>query len=102
MVVSRFTKECSRKEITHPKVPITRVDMCLFSSSNAVRAKPKSDTFGVKSFSSKILLDLKSLCMTRGLESSCKYAKPRAAPSAIFIRGPQLSGAASLSIPENK
>lgn len=49
---------------------MTRVEMCLFSSSNAVRAKPKSDTLGVKSSSSKMLLALKSLWMTRGLESS--------------------------------
>lgn len=92
----------SKEEISYPKVPMTRVDMCLLSSSMAVRAKPKSDTFGVKSSSSKILLALKSLCITRGLESSCRYASPLAAPSAIFMRCTQLSGALSLSIPDSK
>lgn len=86
----------------YPKVPMTRVEMCLFPSSNAVRAKPKSETFGVKSCSNKMLLDLKSLCMTLGLESSCKYARPLAAPSAIFTREPQSSGAVNLSTPETK
>lgn len=49
-----------------------------------------------------MLLDLKSLCMTLGLESSCKYARPLAAPSAIFTREPQSSGAVTLSSPESK
>lgn len=34
------------------------------SPSMAVRAKPKLDTFGTKSCSNKMLLDLKSLWMT--------------------------------------
>jgi len=84
---------------TYPKVPMTRVEMCSFPSPKAVLAKPKSDTFGVKSYSNKMLLDLKSRCMTRGLESSCKYASARAAPSAILSLASQSSRAAPLSDP---
>lgn len=62
----------SKTKSSYPKVPITWVDICLFSSSSAALANPKSETLGVKSCSNKMLLDLKSLCITRGLESSCR------------------------------
>jgi hypothetical protein len=49
------------QQMAHPKVPITRVEMgWLFPISPAAFANPKSDTLGVKSYSSKMLLALKS------------------------------------------
>jgi hypothetical protein len=49
------------EQMAHPKVPITRVEMgWLFPMSPADFANPKSDTLGVKSYSSKMLLALKS------------------------------------------
>lgn len=67
-----FLEGKKSKDVMYPNVPMTRVEMCRLSSSKAVRANPKSETFGVKSSSKRMLLDLKSRCMTRGLESSCK------------------------------
>ena len=64
--------EINEVHTPYPKVPITWVEMCLVPSSNAVLANPKSETLGVKSYSNKMLLDLKSRCITRGFESSCR------------------------------
>ena len=55
---------------SYPNVPMTLVERCPLPSSGAAFANPKSDTFGLKSFSSKMLLALKSRWMTRGFESS--------------------------------
>ena len=50
-------------------VPAIRVLMCVFLSSYSF-ANPKSDIFGHRSLSSKILLALTSLCTIFGLDSS--------------------------------
>lgn len=86
-------------EATYPKVPITLVETWRLPSVASL-AKPKSETFGVKSSSNNILPALKSRCMTRGLESSCRYARALAAPRAIFIRASQSRGPFPLSTPE--
>ncbi|TVT97919.1 hypothetical protein EJB05_56807, partial [Eragrostis curvula] len=59
----------NKTDSTYPKVPITRVEICSFPSPKAVLARPKSDTFGVKSYSNKMLLDLKSRSNNPNLEN---------------------------------
>lgn len=58
--VNEHEETTGQKGVVYPKVPMTWVEMCLFPSSSAVRANPKSETLGVKSYSNKMLLALKS------------------------------------------
>lgn len=42
---------------THPKVPMTRVVICVFAS-RANLASPKSETYNIKTWSTKIWMDI--------------------------------------------
>lgn len=60
-------------------------------SPSKTLAKPKSQIFGVISFSSKMLLGFKSLCITFTRDSSCRYTMPRAIPQMILYLVSQAS-----------
>nr|GMD47162.1 hypothetical protein PHYPA_001035 [Ipomoea batatas] len=64
---------------TLTNVPLTWVLTCPLPASPKSFERPKSATLAFKLSSSKMLLDLTSLCMMGGSASSCKYAKPLAA-----------------------
>ena len=62
-----------------------------------ILAIPKSEILGFMSWSRRILLALRSLCMTRNLECLCKYRSPCAIPSIIARRIFQFSKALLVS-----
>ena len=64
-------------------VPAIRVLMWVLPSSSSF-ANPKSDILEFMSLSSKTLLVLMSLCTIFNVDSSWRYAKPRAIPTHIF------------------
>lgn len=71
-------------------VPATLVLICDTSEGRSF-AKPKSEIFGVRSWSRSILLALMSRWTTWGRTPSWRYASPWATPMQIFTRVLQLN-----------
>lgn len=70
-----------------PIVPRTWVVICVSFESTSF-ANPKSPRTGSKSSSRRILAAFRSLCIILGLQCSCRYSSPRAAPKAMrFLVG---------------
>ena len=84
-------KEQTRADSGAYIVPATLVLTCVFSSSSSL-ANPKSDIFGVRSLSSKILVALMSLCTNFNGDSSWRNARPFAIPQQILNLVGQSSG----------
>lgn len=75
-----------------PYVPTTLEGAELALSLPASLASPKSESLGLKSSSSKMFEDFRSLNMTGGLALSCKYSSPFAVYHAIFTLVNQSNG----------
>lgn len=84
-------KEASQKESGYAyNVPATRVLTCVALGGRSL-ANPKSEIFGVRSLSRRMLLAFMSLWIMGGRISSWRNASPRATPTAILTRARQLN-----------